>query len=139
MGQSCLSQRNSAIRNPQSEIKSEMVRIAIHGAAGRMGQRLIALASADPELTVVAALESARHPSLGQDVGVVAGIGTLGVTLTSELAVPVDVLLDFSTPAAAEAIVKTCREPWPPPASTAASRRRSARHRRRLPSSGPRA
>jgi len=42
-------------------------RIAIHGAAGRMGQRLVALGAADPELAVAAALESAGHPRLGED------------------------------------------------------------------------
>ena len=41
------------------------IRIAINGAAGRMGQRLVALASSDPELKVVAAIEHAAHPQLG--------------------------------------------------------------------------
>ncbi|MHC4178255.1 MAG: 4-hydroxy-tetrahydrodipicolinate reductase, partial [Planctomycetota bacterium] len=49
------------------------IRIAIHGAAGRMGRRLVALGSADEALKVVAALESPGHPQLGQDAGVVAG------------------------------------------------------------------
>ncbi len=42
-----------------------VLRLAIHGAAGRMGQRLIALAAADPDLQVVAALESSRAPGSG--------------------------------------------------------------------------
>ena len=50
------------------------IRLAIHGAAGRMGQRLIALAAADPQLQVVAALESPGHPDLGRDAGQRAGI-----------------------------------------------------------------
>ncbi|MHB8903417.1 MAG: hypothetical protein ACYC6Y_32030, partial [Thermoguttaceae bacterium] len=41
------------------------VRVAIHGAAGRMGRRLVALATADPELKLVAAVDSANHPELG--------------------------------------------------------------------------
>jgi len=36
--------------------------IAINGAAGRMGQRIVQLASEDRDLTIVAALESPKHP-----------------------------------------------------------------------------
>jgi hypothetical protein len=34
-----------------------------------MGQRLIALGSADDELQIVAALDSPKHPKLGEDAG----------------------------------------------------------------------
>ena len=86
------------------------IRIAIHGAAGRMGRRLIALAAADPQLTVAAALESPDNALLGDDAGIVAGGGALGVPLAAELLVPVDVVIDFSVPQAAEAILETCRQ-----------------------------
>lgn len=87
-----------------------MIRIAINGAAGRMGQRLIALAAIDRELSLVAALESPRHPRLGEDVGDLVGSGKLGVPLSATLNVPVDVVVDFSAPAAAESIIETCRQ-----------------------------
>lgn len=80
-------------------------RVAIHGAAGRMGQRLIALAAADPQLTVVAGLEAASHPRLGEDAGSVAGIRPLGVPLSSQLDVAADVIIDFSVPQAVDAVV----------------------------------
>jgi 4-hydroxy-tetrahydrodipicolinate reductase len=80
-------------------------RIAINGAAGRMGQRLIALGHEDPALKIVAALESAQHPALGSDAGVVAGIGPIQVPLASELSEPVDALIDFSVPAGAAAAI----------------------------------
>jgi 4-hydroxy-tetrahydrodipicolinate reductase len=86
------------------------IRLAIHGAAGRMGRRLLALASADPQLKVAAALEAAGHPQLGQDAGSVAGTTPLDVPLRSELAAGVDVVIDFSFPAAVETIVETCRQ-----------------------------
>ena len=57
------------------------LRIAIHGAAGRMGRRLIALGAADSQLKVAAALEAADNPFLGSDAGLVAGAGALGVPL----------------------------------------------------------
>jgi len=84
------------------------IRIAIHGAAGRMGQRLVALGAADDDLAVVAAIESADHPRLGEDAGVVAAASELGVPISETLDVDVDAVIDFSIPEAAEAIVKTC-------------------------------
>ena len=84
------------------------VRIAVNGAAGRMGKRLVALGSDDPELAVAAALEFAHHPQIGQDAGLVAGADELGVPLTAELEIGVDALIDFSVPAAAESITATC-------------------------------
>lgn len=86
------------------------LRIAIHGAAGRMGQRLVALGSADPRLQVVAALEVAAHPLLGRDAGEVAGVGPLGVPITPELETAADVVIDFSVAAAVSCIVAACRK-----------------------------
>jgi len=85
-------------------------RIVIHGAAGRMGQRLVALGSADPELAVVAALEVAGHPRLGEDAGVIAGIRPLGVPLSSRLDVAADAIIDFSAPEAADAVINLALE-----------------------------
>jgi 4-hydroxy-tetrahydrodipicolinate reductase len=87
-----------------------MLNLAIHGAAGRMGQRLIALASADAELKLVAAIDSPSHPKLGQDAGQIAGVGTLNVPLSGTIDVPADVVVDFSVPAGAENIIETCRQ-----------------------------
>ncbi|MFQ3594459.1 MAG: 4-hydroxy-tetrahydrodipicolinate reductase [Gemmataceae bacterium] len=85
-------------------------RIAIQGAAGRMGQRLIALGREDPQLELVAALESPCHPKLGQDIGELCGIGAIGVPLTAKLDtdVRVDALIDFSAPAGTLAILPVC-------------------------------
>jgi 4-hydroxy-tetrahydrodipicolinate reductase len=69
---------------------------------------MIALASADPTLTVAAAVDSPQHPRQREDAGVVAGIGPMGVALTGSLDVPVDAVIDFSIPVAAEAIVDRC-------------------------------
>lgn len=84
------------------------LRLAINGACGQMGQRLVALAAADPELTLVAALEFAGHPRLGRDVGLLSGCGELGVPLAAGLETPTDVAIDFSTPAGTAAIVPAC-------------------------------
>lgn len=77
------------------------VPLAIHGAAGRMGRRLLALAAEDPETRIVAAVEHAAHALLGQDAGILAGTAPLGVWLTDALpAQERGVLIDFTAPAA---------------------------------------
>jgi len=88
----------------------QTIRIAIHGAAGRMGKRLIALAAADPALRIVAAIEMTGHPQLGQDAGLLAGIGAIGVKLIDALDAPADVVIDFSVPQAVEKLLDLCRQ-----------------------------
>ncbi|MCC7086735.1 MAG: 4-hydroxy-tetrahydrodipicolinate reductase [Pirellulales bacterium] len=84
------------------------IQLAIHGAAGRMGQRLVVLGSADDELKIVAGLETSNHPKLGEDIGSVARLHPLGVPLAAKLNAPVDVVIDFSVPAAVMSILQTC-------------------------------
>jgi 4-hydroxy-tetrahydrodipicolinate reductase len=86
------------------------IRIGINGAAGRMGHRLIALAKADSELELAAALERADHPQIGRDAGEPAGVGTLGVPLTVELKKNVDVLIDFSSRKGTDSLLQRCTE-----------------------------
>ena len=47
----------------------DVIKLAIHGAAGRMGKRLVALGTSDPALQLVAAIEDVTHPDLGRDAG----------------------------------------------------------------------
>lgn len=86
------------------------LKLAIHGAAGRMGQRLIALAKEDPNLDVSDALENPEHPAIGSDAGVLAGLGELNLPLSSSLSRNAQVVIDFSVPAAAAAITDQCSE-----------------------------
>ena len=84
--------------------------LAIHGAAGRMGKRLIALGSADADFQIVAAIDNHSHPALGQDAGSLAGVQPLGLALSSSWPTSLDVAIDFSVPAACSAAVRHCRE-----------------------------
>src|SRR5262245_11936392 len=86
------------------------MKLAIHGAAGRMGQRVTALASNDSRFKIVAALESADHPLLGKDAGMIAGIGEIGVPLGVVGESNADVVIDFSVPDAAVAVIEHCVE-----------------------------
>jgi 4-hydroxy-tetrahydrodipicolinate reductase len=84
--------------------------IAIVGAAGRMGQRLVALAREDPDFKVAAAIDRPDHPHLHKDAGELAGIGAIGVPLTFDLRPTPDVLIDFSAPDSMRHWLKTCRD-----------------------------
>ncbi|GJQ27426.1 MAG: 4-hydroxy-tetrahydrodipicolinate reductase [Phycisphaerae bacterium] len=92
------------------------IKLAIAGAAGRMGRRLIALASADAELTIAAALEGPRCPELGRDAGELVGLGAIGVQVTTQepndaaakADATFDALIDFSTAAATGAWIDWC-------------------------------
>ncbi|MDI3261179.1 MAG: 4-hydroxy-tetrahydrodipicolinate reductase [Sinobacteraceae bacterium] len=88
------------------------IRIALHGAAGRMGRALIQAALSDPNLRLVAALERAGAPQLGVDAAALAGLPPCGVTLTADLhaVLPAfEVLVDFSRPEATLAALEMCR------------------------------
>lgn len=86
------------------------IQLGIHGAAGRMGQRVIALASQDNDFQIAAAYESPSSPKLGQDAGEVAGIGKIGIPLTAVPESRVDVIIDFSVPSACLEIVRFCED-----------------------------
>lgn len=86
------------------------LKLGVNGACGRMGQRIVALAREDPEWEVAAALESSGHPRLGDDIGEIAGLGTIGVKVASELHASLDVMIDFSVPEAAVAVARLCAD-----------------------------
>ncbi len=79
------------------------MRLAVMGAAGRMGRNLIR-AVHDIDGTIVAGgTEPAGAEAIGQDLGTLAGLGELGVSVTDdplELFTKVDGILDFTSPAA---------------------------------------
>jgi 4-hydroxy-tetrahydrodipicolinate reductase len=83
-------------------------RVAIHGAAGKMGRRLVALATADSAWQLVGAIEHPGHPALGSDAAVLAGAPAVGVPLATELPGEVDVAIDFSVPEAGIEFVRRC-------------------------------
>lgn len=88
-----------------------MVRIAVAGAAGRMGRHLIEACSQTPDVRCGAAIEQATNPLLGRDAGSVAGIGELGVPISADLAQissAFDVLIDFTRPEATLAHLAQC-------------------------------
>jgi 4-hydroxy-tetrahydrodipicolinate reductase len=87
-----------------------MTSIAITGANGRMGRRLIALARESAVFTIVAAIERPEHPILERDAGEIAGVGSIGVPVTPEMALAPQVLIDFTSPPSMRHWLKTCRD-----------------------------
>jgi 4-hydroxy-tetrahydrodipicolinate reductase len=76
-----------------------MIKVAIVGAAGRMGQALVRCSKLVTGMQVVAAVDRDACPLCGKDSGLIAGIGENGITLTHDLAAAVkaaDILIDFS-------------------------------------------
>jgi 4-hydroxy-tetrahydrodipicolinate reductase len=80
---------------------SEM-KLAVMGAAGRMGQELIRTVQASNGAAVIAgAIERPGSNALGQDAGLLAGVGSIGVTITDDpldIVAKVDGILDFTVP-----------------------------------------
>ena len=79
------------------------VKIAVAGAGGRMGKRILTLASSDSAFQISGALEREDAFVLGSDVGNLIGQDALGVKVTSDLEEAlssVQVLIDFTHPSA---------------------------------------
>jgi len=86
------------------------MKIAVSGAAGAMGRRVIALIAVAEDLELVAAVERNDHPDLGKDAGMLACGQALGVPLSGELSGRPEVVVDFSAPAGAMACARACAE-----------------------------
>ena len=77
------------------------LRIGVVGAAGRMGAALIKELKKSEGATLTAASEQSSHPQLGQDAGLVAGVGQIGVNIIDSAEVffsSVDCVIEFSSP-----------------------------------------
>lgn len=88
-----------------------MIKVAVTGAAGRMGGRIITLITEADGLEIAGAVEMAGHARLGDDAGYVAGCGDLGVAITDSLEQALanaDVLIDFTWPEVTLANAEVC-------------------------------
>jgi len=79
------------------------MKLGIMGAAGRMGRELVRAIDTIEGCVVAGAVEPKGSPAIGQDAGLLAGIGSLGVKVTDdplEVVARVDGILDFTIPKA---------------------------------------
>ncbi len=84
------------------------IELAVHGAAGRMGRRVVAIAADDSAFRVAAAIDHPASRLIGQDAGDLAGVSHLGVPLSGTWPDAADVVIDFSLPSAIEGCVDAC-------------------------------
>lgn len=86
-----------------------MIRIAVAGAAGRMGRNLVLACAACEETRLTLATEKSGNSLIGADAGVVAGIEVQDVLITDALdASKFDVLIDFTHPTVTSNHVDYC-------------------------------
>lgn len=80
-----------------------MIRVAVAGALGKMGQRILFALKEDPDCEIAYAFERPDHPKVGGELGNLLGIPDLKIPLEGgldNLKREVDVLIDFTTPKA---------------------------------------
>lgn len=94
------------------EVTSTATRIAVSGAAGRMGRMLVSAIAEAEDLTLAAAVDHPQSPHIGVDAGELAGVGNAGVAIGGAFddidPGAFDVLLDFSAPGATLAALRIC-------------------------------
>ena len=79
------------------------MKLAIHGATGRMGLTITRLARAAGDIEIVGAACAPSDPGLDRDIGELAGLGPIGVVATADVAsalLGAEVVIDFSLPVA---------------------------------------
>ncbi len=89
------------------------MRIAVMGAAGRMGKNLIEAVRQAEGAELAAAIDRPDSSLIGADAGELVGLGRLGVALSGDLAAVVDrfdVLIDFTHPSVTLKNLEICRQ-----------------------------
>lgn len=93
---------------------AEMRRVAVIGAAGRMGKTLIeAVSQAEGAAVLTAAIERLGSSLIGADAGELAGVGRLGIAVSGALEDVLDefdVLIDFTHPTSTMVNLALCRD-----------------------------
>ncbi|MCW8332723.1 4-hydroxy-tetrahydrodipicolinate reductase [Vibrio paucivorans] len=90
-----------------------MVRIAIAGAAGRMGRNLVKATYQNQEALIGAGSERPESSLVGVDIGELCGEGKIEVTLTDNLEKSIadfDVIIDFTAPVSTLANIELCKK-----------------------------
>ncbi len=89
-----------------------MVKVVVTGAAGRMGTQIARLVHTSEGMALSGAVERPGAP-IGQDVGVLAGLGPVGVIVQDDLAKALpgaDVVIDFTSHEASAHHAELCAQ-----------------------------
>ena len=90
-----------------------MLKLAVLGAAGRMGRAVLSCALEASDVTIVGAVTEPKDALLGRDAGELAGGDSIGVPLTDERSQALhaaQVAVDFTLPTVTEANLRACVE-----------------------------
>ena len=90
-----------------------MVKIAIAGAAGRMGRNLVKATHLNSDAQLGAASERPESSLIGVDAGELCGEGRFEVALVDDFAKAVeefDVIIDFTAPVSTLANIELCKQ-----------------------------
>ena len=82
---------------------TDLLKVVVTGASGRMGQTLVSLIIKSEKLKLVGAIERLNHEWVGQDIGVAMGGSELGVVVSEdpiEVIANAEAVIDFTTPSA---------------------------------------
>ncbi len=85
------------------------MKLAVMGAAGRMGRELLRAAAAAPGCSISGAVEAPGSPHIGTDAGTLIGLEPIGIHVSSDASSVIaasDGILDFTTPAASAAFAR---------------------------------
>jgi 4-hydroxy-tetrahydrodipicolinate reductase len=86
-----------------------MIRLAVAGAAGRMGRIILTLAKDDPAFRITGGLEAKNSPLIGTDIGILAGTKSVNAPVGHDpdsVLKKADVLIDFTHPSAMPSYLK---------------------------------
>lgn len=89
-------------------MSADLISVVVTGACGKVGRHVVRGIAAEPDLRIAAAVDRKR---VGQDLGAIAGISSLGITVTDDLAAAIDaarpqVLVDFTAPDAVKGNIR---------------------------------
>jgi 4-hydroxy-tetrahydrodipicolinate reductase len=94
-----------------------MTRIDLYGAAGHMGKTMIKAIAESPKCTVAGGCDRVGSPAIGVDLGTIAGIAPLGISLTDDVAAlcdASDVIVDYSAASATMSLLPVAIEKQTP-------------------------
>ncbi len=86
-----------------------MIRLAVAGAAGRMGKMILSLARNDSSFQIAGCLEAKSSPVVGMDVSMIIGSKSMNVTISHDaerVLKKADVLIDFTHPSSMAGYLK---------------------------------
>jgi 4-hydroxy-tetrahydrodipicolinate reductase len=84
------------------------MKLALHGASGRMGRAITLLAHAAGDIQIVGAAAAPNDPHQGRDLGELAGVGSIGVAVTADVSsalLGAEVVIDFSIASAVKPLI----------------------------------